>query len=174
MANGLDGWNLLPPAAAEASLLSCCGSPKWARTLIEQRPYTAFDALLHQAEAAWFAMPESEWLAAFACHPRIGERNAEVATTTQFADWSGSEQRSAQATLKAVATALLESNRAYEAKFGFLYIVFASGRTAPELLAILEERLQHDRPTELREAARQQWEITKLRMTTWFQPEAKG
>jgi OHCU decarboxylase len=113
-------------------------------------------------------MPEEEWLAAFACHPRIGERKAEVdaigGAGAQFADWSGTEQRSAQATLEAVAAALVEGNRAYEKKFGFLYIVFASGRTAPELLAILEERLGHDRETELNAAARQQWAITKLRL----------
>jgi OHCU decarboxylase len=157
-------WNATAVGEAEAALLACCGSARWARVLVERRPYASAEALMVDAEAVWFEMPESEWLAAFACHPRIGERKAEAATSVQFADWSGREQSAAQATLEAVATALVEGNRAYEAKFGFLYIVFASGRTAPELLAILEERLEHDRPTELREAARQQWEIARLRM----------
>jgi OHCU decarboxylase len=164
----LDDWNVAPADEAGTALLSCCGSPEWVRMLLERRPYASLTSLIVDAEAVWFALPESEWLAAFACHPRIGERKAETESTVQFAAWSGREQSSAQATLAAVDKALAEGNKAYEEKFGFLYIVFASGRTAPELLAILEERLGHDRPAELTEAARQQWEITKLRMTRYF------
>jgi OHCU decarboxylase len=161
-------WNRLPAAEAQESLLSCCGSPAWTHALLGRRPYASLAALLIDAEAAWFALPESEWLVAFACHPRIGERKAEAETTVQFAAWSGTEQSSAQATLEAVARALAEANKLYEERFGFLYIVFASGRTAPQLLSLLEERLAHDRATELNEAARQQWEITRLRMTRYF------
>ena len=124
------------------------------------------------AEDLWLGLPEAEWLRAFACHPRIGERHSRVGSTAQFADWSGSEQRSAQATLAAVETALMEANRIYEAKFGFIYIAFASGRTAPELLAFLEARLGHDRETELKEAARQQWAITCMRLGKLFEVEA--
>jgi OHCU decarboxylase len=164
MAFDLDAWNRANPSQAEASLLACCGSPEWAAVLTERRPYASFEALLTDAEAVWFALPESEWLAAFACHPRIGEKKAPAAAGEQFAQWSGSEQSSAQATLQEVASALADGNRAYEAKFGFMYIVFASGRTAPELLRILKDRLDNDRETELREAARQQWAIAKMRM----------
>jgi OHCU decarboxylase len=145
--------------------------------LAERRPYPSLEALLVDAEAVWFALAEEEWLAAFACHPRIGERKAELAAIggagEQFADWSGIEQRAAQGTLEAVAAALVDGNRAYETKFGFLYVVFASGRTAPELLAILEERLGRDRATELNEAARQQWAITHLRLGKLFQESAE-
>jgi OHCU decarboxylase len=157
-------WNRSEPTEAESALLACCGSPRWARVLAHRRPYPSFDALLADAETVWFELPESEWLAAFACHPRIGETKAPPTAGARFAHWSGTEQASAQATLEAVAAALVEGNRAYEAKFGFLYIVFASGRTAPELLRVLEDRLGNDRATELREAARQQWAIAKLRI----------
>jgi OHCU decarboxylase len=163
-------WNTAQTPQAEATLLACCGSPEWARVLAHRRPYASFDALLADAEAFWFELPESEWLAAFACHPRIGEAKAPPSAGAQFAHWSGTEQASAQATLEAVAAALAEGNRAYEAKFGFLYIVFASGRTAPELLRVLEDRLENDRATELREAARQQWAIAKLRMERMGKP----
>ncbi len=169
--SALEAWNSAGVVEAETALLSCCGSPQWARTLVERRPYASFAALLVDAEAVWFEVPESEWLAAFACHPRIGEKKSEVQTTAQFAAWSGSEQGAAQATLIDVESALAEGNRAYETKFGFLYIVFASGRTAPELLRILEQRLGNDRATELREAARQQWAITRLRMTKLMKAE---
>jgi OHCU decarboxylase len=168
----LPEWNDLAPDQAAGAILSCCGSHRWALAVAEGRPYSSLDAVLVEAESVWFELPEAEWLAAFACHPRIGERKAEVGAIggagAQFADWSGTEQRSAQATLEAVSNALVEGNRAYEKKFGFLYIVFASGRTAPELLAILEERLGRDRATELNEAARQQWAITKLRLGKLF------
>jgi len=120
------------------------------------------------AEAVWFEMPEKEWLEAFACHPRIGEKTSQGGTTGQFIAWSGAEQGAAQGTLDGVQDRLVEGNRAYEERFGFLYVVFASGRTAPELLEILEARLERDRESELMEAARQQWEITKLRMTRWM------
>jgi len=157
-------WNSAQAPEAEAALLACCGSPQWARVLTDRRPYPSVDALLAEAEAVWFELPEPEWLAAFACHPRIGETKAPPTAGAQFAHWSGTEQASAQATLEAVASALVAGNRAYEAKFGFLYIVFASGRTAPDLLRVLEDRLANDRETELREAARQQWAIAHLRI----------
>ena len=174
----LQEWNGAEQEAAKERLLSCCGSERWAQVLTERRPFASLKALMAAAEEIWFALPEEEWLAAFACHPRIGERKAETAAIggagAQFADWSGTEQRSAQATLEAISTALVEGNRAYEKKFGFLYIVFASGRTAPELLAILEERVGHDRATELNEAARQQWAITNLRLGKLFKESTIG
>ena len=158
-------WNAAPPSAAEATLLSCCGSPAWARTLLSRRPYAALETLLLDAESIWFALPEPEWLTAFACHPRIGELHAALPPTPAFAEASASEQSTAQATLDPVAAALAAANRLYEQRFGFLYIVFASGRTAPELLDILHQRLGNSRSAELLEAAQQQWCITHLRLT---------
>jgi OHCU decarboxylase len=166
----LEAWNAAPTPEAIEALLSCCGSQAWAHTLISRRPYSSIAALLADAESTWFAQPEPEWLTAFACHPRIGEQKAESASTAAFAACSTSEQAAAQASLDAsVRQALAAGNRAYEDKFGFLYIVFANGRTAPELLRVLESRLGNDRATELLEAAQQQWLITHLRMTRWLQ-----
>lgn len=169
----LTEWNGVAEEVAGERLLSCCGSEQWVAAMVEQRPYASIGALLADAEAFWFELPEAEWLRAFACHPRIGECKAEVGSTAQFAAWSGNEQRSVQDTLAAVETALLEANRAYEAKFGFIYIVFASGKKAPELLAILKERLGRDRSMELNEAARQQWAITRMRLGKLFGMEER-
>lgn len=165
-AQPFDRWNALPDDAAETELLACCGSRAWAADLSVGRPYTSPEALLEAAEAVWLRQPEAEWLQAFACHPRIGERKA--ATTTYLAH-SDAEQTVAQGSLDAVSEALLEGNRRYEEKFGFRYIVFASGRTAPELLGVLNDRLTRTRDQELDEAARQQLLITRLRMRKWFQ-----
>jgi OHCU decarboxylase len=160
-------WNRLPGLEAEAKLLACCGSKRWAQSLAAQRPFVSANALTQAAEALWFSLDEPDCLEAFAAHPRIGEKKA---ATTQYLASSETEQATAQQTLAEVEEALLLGNRAYEEKFGFRYIVFASGRTAPELLAVLHERLTHTRDQELQEAARQQQRITALRMQKWLQP----
>jgi OHCU decarboxylase len=163
--SALDVFNHAPTLEAEAQLLACCGSPRWARTLAAQRPFATPETLIATAETLWFSLDEADWLAAFACHPRIGEKKA---ATTLYLASSESEQAAAQDTLTPVAEALLLGNHAYEEKFGFRYIVFASGRTAPELLAVLEARLANARAEELQEAARQQQRITNLRLRKWL------
>ena len=168
MNSALTAWNDAPADVAVEALLSCCGSPLWVATLLEERPFATVDAFLHAAERAWFKLPEPEWLATFACHPRIGESKANTTVNAGSEAASSREQEAAQVSLATVATALAAANSAYEERFGFLFLVFASGRTAPELLAILEQRLQHDRPTELAEAAQQQWLITAQRMHRWL------
>lgn len=159
------GFNALATPEAMAELLACCGSRGWAGALVAGRPFPSSTALLGAAEQVWFALSEADWLQAFAQHPRIGERKD--ATSTYLAH-SGEEQAAAQSTLAEVAEALIAGNRAYEARFGFRYVVFASGRTAPELLGILEGRLTRTREEELWEAARQQHRITALRMAKWL------
>ena len=161
----LEEFNAATSEAAVAQLLTTCGSRRWAATVAANRPFDTPEALIADAEAVWFSLDEADWLEAFACHPRIGEKKA---PTTGYLAHSESEQSAAQHTLDAVAEALLAGNRAYEAKFGFLYIVFASGRSAPELLAVLESRLANSREEELHEAARQQLRITNLRLGKWF------
>lgn len=165
MLTSLDRFNALSSQDAEAALLALCGSARWARTLVAQRPFADFDHLCHRATNLWFLLDEHDWLQAFAQHPRIGESKP---AATDFLNHSTHEQQAALQTLAPVAEALLAGNQAYEARFGFLYIVFASGRTSPELLAILKSRLGRDRITELHEAARQQHSITDLRLRTWL------
>ncbi len=121
--------------------------------------------VLQSASNLWFALPEQDWLEAFDCHPRIGEVRAPA---TEFLAHSTSEQLTAQQTLAEVQAQLNAGNQAYEARFGFLYIVFASGRTAPELLALLQQRLHNTRAEELQQAAQQQDRITRLRLERWL------
>ncbi len=166
-------FNRQGEAEAESALLACCGSRAWAAGLVRLRDedlthdgrFSSPEALIRTGSRLWFTLPEPDWLEAFCCHPRIGEVKAPAST---FLAHSGAEQSAAQATLADVAAQLLDGNRAYEAKFGFRYIVFASGRTAPELLAVLQQRLGNTRAQELEEAARQQDRITCLRMERWL------
>ena len=154
-------------------MLTLCGSHRWASTLTSRRPFATVAHLHHCATNLWFLLDEQDWLEAFACHPRIGARTgARTAAEAGagFAIHSSAEQAAAQRTLSGpVERALEEGNRLYEERFGFLYLVFASGRTAPELLKLLEQRLGRDRGTELHEAARQQHDITELRMGKWLE-----
>ena len=161
----LERWNGMAAGEAEARLLACCGSRRWAAEVSGRRPFADAKTLMEMAGMVWFGQGTEHWLEAFGCHPRIGERKA--AETASLAS-SEREQAEAQRTLAGVAERLLAGNRLYEERFGFRYIVFASGRGAPELLAVLEERLTHTREEELEEAAQQQHRITLRRMQEWL------
>jgi OHCU decarboxylase len=112
-------------------------------------------------------MEEADWMEAFACHPRIGERKVSHGSTKSAA-WSQQEQSSADAADDGMLAELAAGNSLYEQRFGFTYIVCATGKTAVEMLAILNRRLASDRATELREAAEQQRQITHIRLGKWL------
>ena len=112
-------------------------------------------------------MEEADWMEAFACHPRIGERKAAHASA-QSAAWSQQEQSSRNDAAERVLAELAEGNALYEQRFGFTYIVCATGKSAEEMLAILKRRLASDRAGELREAAEQQRQITQIRLGKWL------
>ena len=162
----IESFNELAEAEAVRGLLACCGSQRWAGEVAARRPFADARTVLETAEDVWFSLGEEDWLKAFAQHPRIGERKE---ASTAYLVHSEAEQATALGTLDAVAEELVGGNRRYEARFGFRYLVFANGRTAPELLAILRERLTHTREEELMEAARQQQRITMLRMAKWLE-----
>lgn len=162
--SGLEHLNALPADEAQRALLTCCGSRRWARTLVEARPFGSADELLERADAAWWALDEADWREAFRSHPRIGERRAEAGQTEREQAWSAGEQAGMRTAAEATQQALAAGNRAYDERFGFIYIVCATGRTADELLALLHERLANEPAAELRVAAGEQRRITRLRL----------
>ena len=166
--SALAKWNSLPPQDAEAPVLACCGSHAFAEKLVRARPYADIDSLLKNADDLWWSLGTSDWLEAFACHPRIGE--SAVNASHQFSAWSTEEQSKAHSGDESILDEIARKNREYEARHGFLYIVCASGRSAEELLAILDRRLQNSTETELREAAEQQRQITHIRIRKWLTP----
>ncbi len=156
--------NALPDAALEAELLTCCGSSTWVRTLAKSRPYDSLLSLQKKSEAAFASLTAEDWLEAFRAHPRIGEKNAAAATGAQAAAWSKGEQANlADADVETLA-AIARANAAYEKKFGFIYIVCATGKSPAELLEIADARLKSDADTELARAAEEQKKITALRI----------
>jgi OHCU decarboxylase len=162
--SGLARLNALPADQAEAELRTCCGSRAWARRMADARPFRDEAALYDAADAVWWALDEADWLEAFRSHPRIGERKAQAAQTGREQAWSAGEQSGMDAAAETVQQALADGNRAYEARFGHIYIVCASGRSAEEMLAILTARLANDPRTELRAAAEEQRKITRIRL----------
>ena len=164
----LASWNAMESAEAAAAVLPCCGSKRWASTLAANRPIPNEAALLYLADEVWWQLDKADWLEAFAAHPRIGEQKAPEEALSQSAAWSAAEQRSVLQEDRAVLAALAEGNRRYEERFDRIYIVCASGKTAREMLEILQNRLANDETTELRESAGQQRQITALRLRKWL------
>ncbi|HEX2091928.1 MAG TPA: 2-oxo-4-hydroxy-4-carboxy-5-ureidoimidazoline decarboxylase [Longimicrobiaceae bacterium] len=162
--SGLARLNALPPAEAEAELRTCCGSREWARQVAARRPFRDEAELLEAADAVWWGLGREDWLEAFRSHPRIGERGAEAPRSERERRWSEGEQAGVGDAEAAVRRGLTEGNRAYEARFGHLYIVCATGKSGAEMLELLRRRLAHDPGTELRVAAEEQRRITRLRL----------
>jgi allantoicase len=160
---GIERLNLLSAADAERELVQACGARAWARAVAAARPFAGLAALKEAGRREWAALVREDILEAFRAHPRIGEKNAALDTGRVAARWSQEEQATATSTV-ATATALAEANRAYEAKFGHMYIVYATGKTADEMLALCKRRLANDAEAELRVAAAEQWRITESRL----------
>ena len=148
--------NSLPPDAARAALARCCGAVRWVAAMLAARPFQSDTALLETAEHAWWDLRRGDWLEAFAQHPRVGGRTAD--------QWSRREQAGVDVATAATRMALAEGNRAYEKRFGHVFLICAAGRTADELLGELHGRLGNDPATELRIAAGEQAKIIQLRL----------
>lgn len=157
--------NALGEAAAAAALERCCGSRRWVAAMLKERPFTSSSALYTRAEQIWSSLDAADRLEAFAQHPQIGEDLA--ALRERFASThalSAREQAGVAAADEATLLALRDGNRAYRARFGFIFIVCATGKSAREMLALLEQRLHRDPLTELARAATEQAKITRLRL----------
>jgi 2-oxo-4-hydroxy-4-carboxy-5-ureidoimidazoline decarboxylase len=161
-------WHALPPEEAAAEVLSCCGSPVWARKLTAMRPFVDEKSLFAAANECWQRLPPADWLEAFRSHPRIGEQHAQNKTTATSAAWSKLEQSQMKDADAAILMRMQEGHRQYEERFGRIFIVCASGKRPAELLQILEHRLKNDPAQELLESAAQQQQIMQLRLRKWL------
>jgi 2-oxo-4-hydroxy-4-carboxy-5-ureidoimidazoline decarboxylase len=161
-------WNELPQEEAAREILACCGSETWAARMASKRPLRDQASLLEVSDEIWRSLREEDWLEAFRSHPRIGETRAEKPIDAQFAAWSSQEQQKAAVADEAVKTALKWGNREYEQKFGRIFIVCATGKSASEILEILRRRLHNDEATELQQAAEEQRQIMQIRLKKWL------
>ncbi len=164
MNEGLAGFNALSTEDAERLLRSCFGNDAWAARLARGRPYADVNALLAAAEPAWIGLDTQDWLEAFAAHPRVGERGG------HSPDASDREQSSLRQGSAQTLAALAAENRLYEARFGHVFLIAASGRTAQEIHEALRRRMRNDSKTELEVAAAEHRKITRLRLQELARP----
>lgn len=152
-------------AEASAALTRCCGASRWVQGMLERRPFGSAEALHRAADEVWATMERADVLEAFDHHPRIGaDLGALREKFASTADWSGGEQASVAEASEATLHALRDGNVAYEARFGHIFIVCATGKTAAQMLALLEARLPNEPADELRIAAAEQAKVTHLRL----------
>ncbi|HET6534530.1 MAG TPA: 2-oxo-4-hydroxy-4-carboxy-5-ureidoimidazoline decarboxylase [Actinoplanes sp.] len=154
--------NAMPAERLEADLLACCAAPAWAAAIVAGRPYPDRSAILAAADAAAHKLSWPDVLEGLAAHPRIGER---AAGQSREAAWSRQEQAAAAGPDDA---ALAEANRAYEERFGHVFLIFASGRSQAEILAAARQRLANDDETERTVVADQLRRIALLRLERWL------
>ena len=147
----------------ERRLIACCGSRAWASEVAGRRPYSDFHALLETADAIWSSLEPSDWLEAFAAHPRLGDSGGKAP------DLSKREQSRIMDAADEALAELADLNRSYEARFGHVFLFAAAGRTASDVLAALRKRISNDPATELRVAVEQQRKITRLRLESMLQ-----
>jgi 2-oxo-4-hydroxy-4-carboxy-5-ureidoimidazoline decarboxylase len=155
-------FNALPLAQAESALKDCCGATRWAIGVAARRPYANAEALYKAADSVWWKLDRADWLEAFSHHPQIGDQPAGGSESAR--KWAEGEQTGARSASDDVKEQLARANRAYFEKFGYIYIVFATGKTAEGMLAILNQRLQNDLASEVSIAAEQQRLITRIRL----------
>jgi 2-oxo-4-hydroxy-4-carboxy-5-ureidoimidazoline decarboxylase len=160
----LDLINAWTDDEARASFLRCCGSRRWSEQMAEARPFESDATVFEGAARIWWRLSETDWLEAFAAHPRIGDLDAIRAKFATTAAWASREQAGALGAPDEVIEDLAVGNRRYEEKFGFIFIVCATGKTAEEMLAFLRQRVTNDRDAELRLAAGEQLKITTIRL----------
>ena len=164
----LERWNRADADLARGEMMGCCGASRWAAAMVAARPFPGEADLRAEANSVWSTMQEADWLEAFACHPRIGDRKNAPHASAQSAAWSRQEQVGVVDPKVGILERLAEGNAKYEQRFGFTYIICATGKSAEEMLEILLARLHRDRHSELLEAAEQQRQILQIRLGKWL------
>ena len=156
--------NTLPLPQLKEALTKCCGSSAWVNGMVPFFPADDLVELLEDAEEQWFLCTEADWKEAFAHHPKIGDVESLKTKFASTAQWASGEQSGVDNAPEQTIKALAEANKKYEEKFGYIFIVYASGKSAEEMLAILQNRLQNSPEVEIEIAADEQNKITKLRI----------
>ena len=159
----IENLNNLSLKQLRHELGKCCGSLKWVQQMTKSLPFENFEQVKQQAEESWATCSEVDWLEAFSYHPRIGEKEIEEKFNST-AGLAGSEQFGVKGASKQVISELTKLNDEYFNTFGFIFIIFATGKSAEEMLNILKKRIENNREKEINIAATEQLKITLLRL----------
>jgi len=156
--------NAMDDPERQAVLADFCAAPEWIQRVAAARPYGSADEVFAASDAGNAAVTQDGWREAFRHHPRIGERTAERTQSDAARALSAREQSGVHGGADTNGMALADANRAYEERFGHVFIISASGRSSTEMLAALRERMNNDPATEIKTAAEEQQKITRLRL----------
>jgi len=156
--------NQLSNDEAREAFRACCGADWWLHRMAESRPFVDAASVLDTAQREFDAMPRDSWLEAFASHPRIGDLESIKLRLEGNRQWSATEQSGVASASDQALQQLAQCNAEYERRFGYPFIVCATGKTADEMLALLRQRLSSAPEAELRIASREQRKITRLRL----------
>ncbi len=160
----LEKLNNLSKEEAKSELLKCCGSEKWSEKVAEGRPYSSKELLFNYSDKVWSEASNEDIFEAFSHHPKIGDLESLTKKFSSTKDWASGEQSGVNVATQEVLQALATGNLAYEEKFGYIFIVCATGKSASEMFSILQERLKNEPETEIKVAANEQNKITHIRL----------
>ena len=146
------------------AFMTCCGSQEWVRRMLQARPFKDQQALLYRAQEIWSKLESGDWLEAFRHHPQIGDKQSLKEKFINTAHWAAQEQRGALESNEALLEELAEYNQRYLQKFGFIFIICATGKSAEEMLTALKTRFHNQAEDEMAVAASEQAKITHLRL----------
>lgn len=156
--------NLEPSGAAAEALFGCCGSPSWVNAMLKKRPFQSAEQLHEAADLAFEMLDRADWMQAFSAHPKLGDLESLKMRFTGNKHWSKGEQAGVQDADLPTLEALAKGNTRYEERFGYIFILCASGLSALQMLTSLNDRLNHSAEQELIIASGQQRLITHLRI----------
>ena len=160
----LEALNDLEPVALKEALRTCCGSSVWAENMVVLFPVTDPSTLFAAAVEIWRNCSEKDWREAFTHHPKIGDIEGLKKKFAATEAWASAEQSGTGSASLEVLEALAKGNRIYEEKFGYIFIVCATGKSAAEMLGLLRERLGNEPEEEILIAMGEQEKITRLRL----------
>jgi len=160
----LQEFNFLLPKQAKKELQKCCGSKNWTLEMMTYFPFKSKKQLLKRAEKIWNKCTEEDWREAFTHHPKIGDIESLAKKFANTKEWAGNEQAGINAANDKILIALAKGNEAYEEKFGYIFIVCATGKTASEMLQMLQVRYLNTPDQEILIAKEEQNKITKIRI----------
>tara|TARA_B100000809_G_scaffold266290_1_gene328295 strand:+ start:1135 stop:1677 length:543 start_codon:yes stop_codon:yes gene_type:complete len=164
----LEDLNQLPAADAKHTFMQCCTSSTWVNNMVNARPFASAAALSQAADHAWLGLTEQDYFEAFEGHPKIGDVSSLRAKYANTKELAGNEQGLVKEANDDVLEVLSQGNTDYEAKFGFIFIVCATGKSAKQMSDLLQARLPNNKKQELVNAAEEQRKIFQLRITKAF------
>ncbi len=165
----LEEFNTLDAEAAATELYRCCGSSRWVAGMVNDRPFSSAHIMQKATEKIWWSLEGSDWQEAFAHHPKIGDLESLRKKFASTAQWAAGEQSGVSSASEEILGRLAKGNELYETKFGFIFIVCATGKSAAEMCDLLYRRLENEPEEEIRVAAGEQLRITQLRLQKMLQ-----